>query len=156
MIKVCFCGSALVFKECCQPIINGNVDAKNAEALMRSRFSAYSINNYQYILETYSPAKRTKLTINELATSAQDTKWLSLQVLTHHCDTTTANVEFKAFYQLDNAYHVMHEVSDFIFEAGKWWYADGVIQKGSGEYTPQRNSQCLCGSTKKFKKCCGR
>jgi SEC-C motif-containing protein len=50
----------------------------------------------------------------------------------------------------------MHELSDFVFEAGKWLYTNGTILKGSGEFTPERNSHCLCGSGKKFKKCCGR
>jgi SEC-C motif-containing protein len=155
MIKKCFCGNTLAFEQCCKPIIDGQLNAKDAEALMRSRFSAYFINNYQYILKTYTPANRLKLTINELATSAQDTQWLSLQVLAHQTQENTATVEFKAFYKVGASYFVMHELSSFVFEAGSWLYADGVTQKGSGEYTPERNSQCLCGSTKKFKKCCG-
>jgi SEC-C motif-containing protein len=131
------------------------VDAKNAEALMRSRFTAYVLKNYQYILDTYSSAKRTHITISELSDSAQDTQWLSLQVLTHHCQTHTAQVEFKAFYQVHHTYYVMHELSGFIFESGKWLYNHGTMQKGSGEFSPERNSQCLCRSGKKFKKCCG-
>ena len=156
MIENCFCGDTLSFSECCQPIIDGKVDAKNAEILMRSRFAAYSIKNYQYIIETYTPTSRTKQSINGLAERAKDTQWLSLDVLAHHCGTHTAQVEFKAFYQVHNAYFVMHELSDFVFEAGKWLYSNGVMQKNSGEYTPQRNSECLCGSAKKFKKCCGK
>ena len=155
-IKYCCCGSQLIFEQCCQPIINGKVEAKNAEVLMRSRFSAYVINNYHYILQTYSSAKRTKLTVTELTKSAQDTQWLSLQVLAHHLQENTAQVEFKAFYQLNHVYYVMHELSDFIFEAGKWVYTSGEMQKGSGEYFPVRNSQCLCNNGKKFKKCCGK
>jgi SEC-C motif-containing protein len=50
----------------------------------------------------------------------------------------------------------MHEISDFVFEAGTWLYADGIIKNDSGELSQDRNSQCLCGSGKKYKKCCGR
>jgi|TARA_R110000868_G_scaffold310023_12_gene571284 SEC-C motif-containing protein len=132
------------------------VEAKNAEVLMRSRFSAYVIKDYHYILQTYASAQRNKLTISELADSAKDTQWLSLQVLAHHSQSNTAQVEFKAFYQLSNSYYVMHELSDFIFEAGKWLYTNGLMLKGSGEFTPERNSLCLCHSGKKFKKCCGK
>jgi SEC-C motif-containing protein len=156
MIKNCFCGNALIFEECCQPVIDAKVAAKNAEVLMRSRFTAYAIKNYQYILETYSPATRIELTISQLVTSARDTQWLSLRVLAHSCNATTAKVEFKAFYQVRDSFYMMHELSNFIHEMGRWWYTDGVMQRDSGEYTPERNSQCLCGSTKKFKKCCGR
>jgi SEC-C motif-containing protein len=155
IIKHCTCGNELTFEVCCKPIIDGKVAAKNAEILMRSRFSAYSLKNYQYILQTYILAQRSKLTISELADSAQDTQWLSLQVIAHHSQANTAQVEFKAFYQIHNSYYVMHEISDFVFEAGTWLYADGVIKKDSGELSQERNSQCLCGSGKKYKKCCG-
>jgi|TARA_B110000902_G_scaffold234813_1_gene279682 SEC-C motif-containing protein len=153
--KNCFCGNKLTFERCCQPIINGEVDAINAEELMRSRFTAYVVKNYHYILQTYVSDKRTKLTISKLLDSAQDTQWLSLKVLAHHSQKNTAQVEFKAYYQIHNVYYVMHELSGFIFESGKWVYNSGAIKKGSGVFIPERNSQCLCCSGKKFKKCCG-
>lgn len=155
-IKNCFCGNEFTFEQCCQPIISGEADARNAELLMRSRFSAYVIKDYQYILQTYASAQRAKLTDNLLADSACNTQWLSLQVLAHRSQKNIAQVEFKAFYQIDERYYVMHELSDFIFDAGKWLYTNGVMQKGSGEFLPERNTQCLCGSGKKFKKCCGK
>lgn len=155
-IKNCFCGNQLTFELCCQPIIDGKVEAKNAEILMRSRFTAYVLKNYLYILQTYASAQRAKLTVNQLADSVQDTQWLSLQVLAHQTQENTAQVEFKAFYQLDNDYYVMHELSNFVFEDQKWLYSNGVMEKDSGEFSPERNSLCLCGSGKKFKKCCGR
>ena len=155
-IKNCFCGNQFTFKKCCGPIIGGEINAVNAEALMRSRFSAYVLKKYPYILQTYAPTQRSKLSENELADNAQDTHWLTLQVLSHKYQQKTAQVEFKAFYKIGHFYYVMHELSNFIFEQEKWFYTNGVIQKGSGDYTPQRNSQCLCSSGKKFKKCCGR
>jgi SEC-C motif-containing protein len=156
IINHCICGNVLTFEVCCKPIIDGKVAAKDAETLMRSRFSAYSLKNYRYILQTYILAQSSKLTISELADNTQNTQWLSLQVIAHHSQVNTAQVEFKAFYQIHNSYYVMHEISDFVFEAGKWLYADGVIKKDSGELSQERNSQCLCGSGKKYKKCCGR
>ncbi|AGH44923.1 YchJ family protein [Paraglaciecola psychrophila] len=156
IIKHCTCGNELTYEVCCKPIIDGKVAAKDAETLMRSRFSAYSLKNYRYILQTYILAQRSKLTISELADSSEDTQWLSLQVIAHYSQVNMAQVEFKAFYQIHNSYYVMHEISDFVFEAGKWLYADGVIKKDSGELSQERNSQCLCGSGKKYKKCCGR
>jgi SEC-C motif-containing protein len=155
-IKNCFCGNEFTFEQCCKPIVDGKVDAINAEVLMRSRFTAYVIKDYQYILQTYASAQRNNLSVSKLTASAKGTHWLSLQVLTHRSQENTAQVEFKAFYQADNAYYVMHELSDFVFEVGKWLYTNGVIQKDSGEFTPERNSPCLCSSGKKFKKCCGR
>jgi SEC-C motif-containing protein len=155
-IKNCFCGNALVFEQCCQPIISGEVVAENAEALMRSRFSAYCIKNYHYILQTYISSQRKNLTIETLADSAIGIQWLSLQVLDHQTDKSTAIVKFKAFYQADSSYFVMHEISDFLLEGGKWYYSRGAMQKDSGELHPKRNDRCLCASGKKFKKCCGK
>ena len=154
--KNCFCGKTSVFERCCQPIITGKVAAQNAEELMRSRFSAYVIKDYAYILLTYTTEQRGKLTVSELANSAKGTQWLSLQVLSHHSEADTAQVEFKAYYQIDQDYYVMHELSDFVRVQKKWLYSTGLIQNDSGEFSPQRNSQCLCGSGKKFKKCCGK
>lgn len=155
-INTCFCGNQLTFEQCCQPIIGGKINAQNAEQLMRSRFSAYVIEDFAYIFQTYASQQRSGLTINQLADSAQDTQWLKLQVLAHQPKQNTAQVEFKAYYQIDRRYYVMHEISDFILEDNKWCYTTGEIQKDSGEFSPQRNSQCLCDSGKKFKKCCGR
>lgn len=154
--KNCWCGGDLAFEQCCQPIISGKIEPNNAEVLMRSRFTAYVIEDYQYILQTYASKQRTGLNVSQLADSALDTQWLHLQVLAHHPKQNTAQVEFKAFYQVDGHYYVMHELSDFVLENGRWCYTTGVIQKDSGEFSPERNSQCLCGSGKKFKKCCGR
>lgn len=132
------------------------MNARNAEELMRSRFTAYLVKDYRYILQTYTSDKRTKLTVAELVASDKDTTWLSLQVLSHQSYINKAQVAFKAFYKIDKHYYVMHEVSDFIIDVGKWFYSHGKIQKGSGEFSPERNSQCLCASGKKFKKCCGK
>jgi SEC-C motif-containing protein len=155
IIKNCFCGNQRTFEKCCQPIISGKINPQNAEQLMRSRFSAYVIEDYPYILQTYASQQRSGLSVRQLADSAQGTQWLNLQVLAHHPQPNTAQVEFKAFYQVDGRYYVVLELSDFKREDDRWCYTTGVIQKDSGEFSPERNSQCLCGSGKKFKKCCG-
>jgi SEC-C motif-containing protein len=118
-VKNCFCGNKFTFEQCCKPIIDGKVDAINAEILMRSRYSAYVVKNYPYILQTYASTQRTKLSVRKLVDSALDTKWLALQVLDYRYHEKTAQVEFKAIYQIDVQYYVMHELSDFVFEGGK-------------------------------------
>ncbi|MEP1446940.1 MAG: YchJ family protein [Paraglaciecola sp.] len=152
--KNCFCGNKISFENCCQPIIAGKVEADTAEKLMRSRYSAYVTEDYAYILRTYAFEQRADLTVNILADSAKDTQWLSLQVLKHLPHAANAQVEFKAFYKVERQYFVMHELSDFVLIDNKWFYTSGSILKNSGVFEPQRNSQCLCGSGKKFKKCC--
>jgi SEC-C motif-containing protein len=65
-------------------------------------------------------------------------------------------VELKAYYQIDNQYYVMHELSDFELVDNQWFYTSGTMLDGTGEVKPQRNTPCPCGSGKKFKKCCGK
>ncbi|MGS2720070.1 YchJ family protein [Paraglaciecola aestuariivivens] len=151
----CFCNSSLLFTQCCQPLIENKAIAQNAEALMRSRFTAYKLQNYQYVLNTYASAQQDKLSLSELQQSAQDTQWLSLEVIKHVSQANTAQVEFKAFYKVDSQIFLMHEISDFILENQHWRYTTGSIQDDSGEIKLKRNDPCICQSNKKFKKCCG-
>jgi SEC-C motif-containing protein len=155
-ITNCFCGNKFIFEQCCQPIIDGQLPALSAEVLMRSRFTAYVIKDYQYILNTYALTQRSNLSVKKITDNAQHTQWLSLEVLAHNPYNKTAEVEFKVYYLMHNIYYLMHEISNFVFEADKWLYTDGVIQKNTGKITPKKNNQCLCNSGKKFKKCCGK
>ncbi|WOG30411.1 YchJ family metal-binding protein [Endozoicomonas sp. 8E] len=43
-----------------------------------------------------------------------------------------------------------HERSDFIREQGRWYFIYPDIPTS----LPGRNEACLCGSGKKYKKCC--
>jgi len=150
----CYCGKPLAFESCCEALISGRQGAESPEALMRSRFSAYVIQNYDYILATYALAQRIELSLNELRQSSATTKWLRLVVQKTVQNNTSGKVEFSAYYQLDGQVYLMHETSDFIFDNKQWYYTTGLIHKDSGHYTQQRNDMCLCGSGKKFKKCC--
>ncbi|MEP1554248.1 MAG: YchJ family metal-binding protein [Paraglaciecola sp.] len=154
--KTCFCCSELPFKQCCKPALKGEQKAVNALALMRSRFTAYMLKDYFYIFNTYAEAQRLQISVKELSQSAQSTDWLSLQIINHRAELTSAQVEFKAYYKIDRSFYVMHELSDFILEKDNWRYTTGEMLESSGEIKPERNSQCLCGNGKNFKKCCGK
>jgi SEC-C motif-containing protein len=147
------------FESCCQPYIYGQEQAPTPEALMRSRFSAYSIQAYDYILDTYAQTQRSKLSLNGLRLDAANTSWLKLEVLKAIQQQDKAQVEFCAYYQLtdqkDKQFYSLHELSDFHLENDKWRYSSGVIFEDSGLYIPHRNERCLCFSGKKYKKCCG-
>lgn len=52
---VCPCGSGRKYKKCCRPAHDGR-PAPTAEALMRSRFSAYALGLADYIIATTDPA----------------------------------------------------------------------------------------------------
>ncbi len=71
----CPCCSGKEFEECCEPYLKGSKDAPTAEALMRSRYSAYVTANVAYIGNTLS--KRGAQDYDEDATRnwAKSSKW---------------------------------------------------------------------------------
>jgi SEC-C motif-containing protein len=42
-MQTCPCGSQKPFSDCCEPYVSGAEAAPTAEALMRSRYSAYVV-----------------------------------------------------------------------------------------------------------------
>lgn len=149
----CYCDSKQSYAACCQSIIE-NLSAANPEQLMRSRFSAYVIKNYDYILASYAPEQRRNLTKQALIESAQGTQWLSLSVLHSVHGERTGEVEFIAKYKHGEAFYAMHELSHFCKIDRQWFYTTGKMKEKTGVLHVDRNETCPCGSGKKFKKCC--
>jgi SEC-C motif-containing protein len=89
---------------------------------MRSRYSAYGLKLEEYLLATWHPTTRP----SELDLSADDSKWLGLEVKRHAAqDDCHATVEFVARYRIAGRGHRLHELSRFIREDGRWYYVDG-------------------------------
>jgi SEC-C motif-containing protein len=154
MEQHCYCGSQNSFAQCCQAIIDGVAPASDAQSLMRSRYSAYCVANYDYLLRTYAKAQQQNLTVDDLQQSAQNTQWLALLIEQAGQINTLPSVTFKAFYKVDNQLHVLHETSYFAQEAGHWVYTHGDILEDSGPLKIDRNEVCFCQSGKKYKRCC--
>ena len=144
----CPCCSGLHYKDCCKSIIE-NDNAPSAEALMRSRYSAYATGQLNYVYETYSSEAKKALDKADFINSTDDSNWCGLVIVF----TDSNIVEFKAFSKFNNRLYILHERSEFIQEAGKWRYHDGEIRE-SGPAKIARNEPCFCGSGKKFKRCC--
>lgn len=121
-IVSCPCCSGLVYVNCCQPYHSNNQTAPTAEALMRSRYAAFVVQDADYLFETTHKSKRKEVSREGYLNSARNTTWLKLEILYADVDV----VEFKAYYlgrRLDT--EVLHEKSNFKFEDGKWFYVDG-------------------------------
>lgn len=140
----CPCGSGLAFSECCEPLHQGQ-SAASAEALMRSRFSAFAIRNTAYLSQSWHPSTRPaslELDANE--------QWLRLDILSRGKDW----VEFQAIFRENTQSHdffVLKEKSRFKYEQGHWFYLDGKHQ--IKPLKVGRNELCPCGSGKKYKDC---
>jgi SEC-C motif-containing protein len=90
-----------------------------------------------------------KLQAKQWASSVQ---WLGLNVISipKSGQKDQGFVEFAARFKQDGKLQFIHEFSEFSLTNGQWFYVDGKPGKAPG-----RNDSCLCGSGKKFKKCCG-
>ncbi len=116
--KLCHCGTGRTFENCCAPLIAGEQSAPTAEALMRSRYSAYAEHDEAYILSTWHASTRPQsLSVNEDSA----VQWIRLKVMQCSQDT----VEFMAWYKLNGKAHKLHEHSRFIYENQRWYYVDG-------------------------------
>ena len=51
----CPCGSNRTYDDCCGPYLEGRSDPPTAEALMRSRYTAYARGAIDYLLATHDP-----------------------------------------------------------------------------------------------------
>ena len=117
LITPCYCGGAS-YQSCCEPLHHG-VPAPSAEALMRSRYSAYMLGLKAYLVLTWHPKTRPQTLDLEPA------KWLGLKILRVQQGEQDAVVEFIARYKVSGKAHKLHEVSRFVLEQGRWCYLDG-------------------------------
>ena len=153
----CPCGSAKSFSACCEPFLNGPALAETAEQLMRSRFSAFCLQNVSYLINTLQPSKRQPDDAASLQQSMQQTCWIKLKVLkTGHGKKGDSQgiVEFAATFEEQGEFYQLHETSHFVFEQ-RWYYSEGEHQVSAIKLKIGRNDPCWCGLAKKYKNCHG-
>ena len=118
----CYCGSNTSFEDCCQVYIKGIQKAPTAEALMRSRYSAYAIGDADYLVATTHSSTRKLHRKEDILEWSQSNQWLKLEVLA----STETTVKFKAYYSdYQGKSQVHQEHSTFVLENGSWFYVDG-------------------------------
>lgn len=127
LIIDCPCGGGK-YEECCGRYHSGNEVAPTAEALMRSRYSAYVMDNGPYLQATWHSSTRPA----EPIVAEAGLKWLGLDLRSHASEGDSATVEFVARYKIGGRAQRLHEISRFVreceSEAGsqpRWFYVDG-------------------------------
>ncbi|RAP58188.1 YchJ family metal-binding protein [Oleiagrimonas sp. MCCC 1A03011] len=125
----CPCGNPRGYAQCCQPLHRGE-PAATAEALMRSRYSAYVLRDEDYLLASWHPS--TRPTSLRLGVQQPTPTWLGLSVKAHeNQDDDHAMVEFVARFRVGGGRaQRLHERSRFLREDGRWFYVDGDILGG--------------------------
>ncbi|MBD9423207.1 hypothetical protein IB259_28415 [Achromobacter sp. ACM04] len=122
----CPCGGPKPYSECCGRWHEGPqaMQAPTAEALMRSRYSAFVLDNLPYLLATWHPSTRP----SALEPNPPGLKWLGLAIKqTRSQDPEHATVEFVARSRQAGRAHRLHELSRFVREDGQWFYVDGDL-----------------------------
>lgn len=153
--KKCFCCSGFLYSECCQLALELEKNAATPEALMRSRYSAYSQGMTDYIVTTTHPNQQHLCDPDAINHWATGVEWLKLQVVKSSENGNRGLVEFVATYKEDGEIKKHHELSVFQKLANRWYYSTGSTPQAPAAKL-NRNDPCLCGSGKKYKKCCGR
>ncbi|WP_432277342.1 YchJ family protein [Klenkia sesuvii] len=98
--------------------------APTAEALMRSRYSAFVVGDPGYLVATWHPDTRPpSLELDE------DIRWTGLDILDVQGGGLLAAegvVEFRASHRRDGRPGIQQERSRFTKVGGRWHYLDGV------------------------------
>lgn len=157
----CPCGQNTAFSACCKPYLDGWDTPKTAEALMRSRYSAYAVEAIDYLAKTSGGQALADFSMRDAATWAKNATFTKLEVLQTELGTATDTigfVEFTATFVENGRTQVVSERSRFErpTDTAPWRYV-GREKATPIKVAPKagRNDPCPCGSGQKYKKCCG-
>jgi len=153
---LCPCGSDRPYETCCGPFHSGALLPPTAEALMRSRYTAYARQNIDYVAKTTAPESQADFVPRAAATWAEQSAWLGLRIVRTERGQPADDdgvVEFVATYQTKGRV-VEHRERSVFRKSGddRWLFVRGAAPKPA---KLGRNDPCACGSGKKFKRCCG-
>lgn len=133
---------------------------------MRSRFSAFSTGEADYLVETQHISTKSGRDRVDILKTIRETEWTNLIVVSTQRGLEAdveGQVEFVAVFRPkaltlmgsttdSSAFQQLHERSSFVREEGRWQYVDGEALL---PHEPKRNDPCWCGSGKKMKQCHG-
>ena len=161
--NLCPCGSQKELAACCAPYLEGKTLPPDAESLVRSRYAAFCLEKFDYLVETTHPDFRDDLSVEALRENVAGLNWLRLDIQ----GTGTApgqdgasfdTVTFSALYEREGKVYQMGETSYFTRQNDRLYYVEGMSHRPLGyrRTAPKvgRNDPCPCGSGKKYKKCC--
>ena len=151
----------IAYADCCKPYLEQGKPAPTAEALMRSRYTAFTRADIDYLEETLAPGTREDFDRKAITHWATSSQWLGLEVVETEngkAGDETGYVDFIANFISEGQRLAHRERSLFKFEDGRWYFQEEANRKSAPIVKgpqPGRNDPCPCGSGKKFKKCCG-
>lgn len=129
---LCLCGSGKEYKHCCKILHDGSM-AQNALELMRSRYSAYAMNNAAYIIATTHPLNQQydtnfKQWTKAISKFCGTTRFKKLEIIDFIDGDTEAYVTFTAHLESGGQDVSFTEKSRFEKVGGKWLYHSGEFR----------------------------
>ena len=126
-LAACPCGNSHPYKSCCKPYIERLTNVPTAEALMRSRYTAFVLLNEAYLRYSWHPDTCPKtIHLNE------NTRWLGLKIkntVAGQANDDTGEVEYVARSKVNGKACRLHENSRFTRFENRWVYFDGKFDK---------------------------
>lgn len=150
-MKPCLCGSGDSYELCCGRYLDNKQLAPDPESLMRSRYTAFCLNNFDYLKSTWHPETCPA----DLGVGEPD-NWIGLEIIEWAMDDeeTEGEVEFKARLIIGDKLETLHEISSFDKIDGAWLYHSGEFKTEEPQLDKiSMKTPCPCGSGEKFKHC---
>lgn len=121
----CPCGSNKNYETCCEPFHKRGVLPETAEALMRSRYSAFVKTQIAYLKDTTWPPYQKSFDEAGYLARATQSVWVGLRILDTEAGTKDDNkgtVTFEAASMVQGKLDRQREKSSFKKKAGRWYY----------------------------------
>jgi len=115
--------------KCCGVYLTGQAQAPSASVLMRSRYTAFTQQNMDYLVETNDPQTRTVFDTQYNGEWAKTVEFKNLEIIREEENGNKAIVEFKATFKVKatGEVQVHHEVSKFRKQKGLWYFREGKV-----------------------------
>lgn len=124
-LSPCPCGSQKKYSECCGPLLSGEKFATTPEALMRSRYTAFTEKNIDYLFSSMTEELQQETDREDMQSFTEEVdSWVKLEVINAPTpDADHGNVEFAAYFMYEGQQQRIHENSEFVKKDGQWFYA---------------------------------
>ncbi|MEZ4468806.1 MAG: YchJ family metal-binding protein [bacterium] len=129
----CPCGSGQGAARCCLPALRGRRWPETAEALMRSRYTAFAVGDLGWLERTHDPATRGDFDAEDVRQWNAGNRWISLTILGTEAGGVgddAGRVRFEALFRRADGEHSLREDSAFRRVDGRWVYVDGEALPG--------------------------
>lgn len=156
-MEPCPCQSAKSYRECCGPYISGE-SMPGVEDLVRARYTAFSLKNFDYVERTHASEVRADFNRAEAERISEECVWEGLYIHKSRITEEEAEVEYAVRVKMSQKPVARGVLARFRKEQGLWCFVSSKPMAHIAQLKgPKigRNESCFCGSGKKYKKCHG-